>query len=566
MLPLPGKAGAKVLPVPGTVKEWMPSTVDFPFTATGGWSVVQRLKVMVDQETFVVLFPMVAMCALSCLLFVLPGRAADKDVGGKAARCLQAGGEESHGPQHGGIADPEYRLPVASVVMITAYRFHSGFLGATWVTFLVAKEGEYMEPHWQSMFMGMAKLIFGGTILLNPVFGLLGDRLALKNICGRKAFMSVGVLLAGIGICGCYFASNRRSTLLYFVFCAVWMSGEALVDTVTEALVPEFIPAPQHSLASSVRGLHFVLGGVAGCACIDLTAGTPSYYWLYQAYLALMVVVSAFTFIGMRGQVPIAGVLARLRPGGAEFTDMDLPEWTVWATMKEAYCGPMSYNGGFPRAMLCNFVFSLGTAPIFFTLLMVRDLAGIAGPAAQQVHFSRVSITFLLSAVVSSVLCAFVKSPAENDHDDTRDSLERPRQRWDVWQLLIGSMLTFGAACTAIPCTSIPFGCSSRLLVLYGVAGVQGFFFGAVYATFQTCMWSLLPAQADLANVMGLCALAKVSGCGLGNFLGGFILHQFQEPFDDGVIHVAGYAAMCACCAGVVLASAALLQELCASR
>merc|ERR550534_1578089 len=124
-------------------------------------------------------------------------------------------------------------------------------------------------------------------------------------------------------------------------------------------------------------------------------------------------------------------------------------------------------------------------------------------------------------------------------------------------------MLGFGAASTAIPCASLPASNAQRLVVLYTVAGLQGFFFGAVYASFQTCMWSLLPPHADLANVMGFAALAKVSGCGLGNFLGSSVLHSFSES-AAGVesIHAVGYSAMCGTCAALIFASAVLLMDL----
>merc|ERR1719491_408408 len=73
------------------------------------------------------------------------------------------------------------------------------------------------------------------------------------------------------------------------------------------------------------------------------------------------------------------------------------------ASFVQAYVIPMRYPGCFPRACLCLFTFGLGTGPIFFTLLMVRDMVGITEEVELQQQFSWVSIVFLASAALSSL-------------------------------------------------------------------------------------------------------------------------------------------------------------------
>merc|ERR1719456_539782 len=73
-----------------------------------------------------------------------------------------------------------------------------------------------------------------------------------------------------------------------------------------------------------------------------------------------------------------------------------------WRSTVEAYLGPMRYQGGYPVACLCLLLFSLGVGPIFFTMLVVRDIVGIEETSTQQLHFGGISILFLICAAISS--------------------------------------------------------------------------------------------------------------------------------------------------------------------
>ena len=75
---------------------------------------------------------------------------------------------------------------------------------------------------------------------------------------------------------------------------------------------------------------------------------------------------------------------------------------------------PLASDSDDPRDALEVFVFALGTAPMFFLLLMVRDLVGIHSQAMheirgaavkviQQKEFSYLSVTFFVFSVVAAV-------------------------------------------------------------------------------------------------------------------------------------------------------------------
>jgi len=75
-------------------------------------------------------------------------------------------------------------------------------------------EGENLWAEKQSLFMGIAKLIYGATILLNPLFGLVGDQaVALSHCVGRRLFVRVGVSVADIA-CGMFSHSAILEALI----------------------------------------------------------------------------------------------------------------------------------------------------------------------------------------------------------------------------------------------------------------------------------------------------------------------------------------------------------------
>merc|ERR1719160_1881859 len=90
-------------------------------------------------------------------------------------------------------------------------------------------------------------------------------------------------------------------------------------------------------------------------------------------------------------------------------------------------------------------------------------------------------------------------------------------------------MVMFGLATLMLPMTYHIPGENHRLYWFYFTGILMGWAFGFVYDLFQSCMWTLLPAEtSDVANAMAFAALCKCVGIGLGNFAAGFILDSFS--------------------------------------
>jgi len=405
--------------------------------------------------------------------------------------------------------DEEAVWSVGAMVALTSYRFYTGFLSATWLPYLLAMEGQYLWAENQSLFMGVAKLIYGATVLLNPIFGLVGDQaVRLSHGVGRRLFVCTGVCVASSGIVVCI-CSGRSHHYYPFIFgILLWRLGEALNDVTTEALVPEMVPKSQYGIASAIKASMFLVGGLFGYALLIVFA-TVHYSWLYYAYLSGMFL----------GAIPSLMLLTKDAPSGGRLPASHSFVSSLW----QAYVIPTCYKGGFPRACLAVFVFSLGTAPMFFLLLILRDLVGLSDPRGLQQQFSATSIVFFLSAAGASMFSAL-----SGDKPPPRDTVlsfeEQERRREQRITKLVFSMAVFGVVCMGIPMLCLFDSIATRLLAFYILAVFFGASFGSAFSRFQDCTWAELPDDADMANAMGFNVMSRLLGVGLGNFIAGIVL------------------------------------------
>eukprot|EP00746_Dinoflagellata_sp_MGD_P162935 gnl/MRDRNA2_/MRDRNA2_90692_c0_seq1.p1 gnl/MRDRNA2_/MRDRNA2_90692_c0~~gnl/MRDRNA2_/MRDRNA2_90692_c0_seq1.p1 ORF type:complete len:589 (-),score=105.38 gnl/MRDRNA2_/MRDRNA2_90692_c0_seq1:3-1769(-) len=432
--------------------------------------------------------------------------------------------------------DKPQKLSMFSIMLLTCFKFYVGFLAATWMPFLMAKEGLAIWPEKQSVFMGAGKLIYGTSILLNPVIGLISDQTVFASRwSGRRLWLIVGVAISSIGIATVKAASSFEDPTSYLVATALWMLGEAIADTTTETLVPEMVPAEQYDVASGIRSLMFLCGGLFGYVTLIIFRDWD-FHWLYPGYLLLLLFCAFPTVASIREEEKSKVAITEQK--------------SILASIFEAYTGPMhKYGPSFARACVIQFVFSLGVSSIFFTMLMVRDVVGVVGQAEQQTHFSAVSMLFMLAAALSSVVAAWL---AANLHELQCGGLRISRLTF-----LLSSMALFGVATLMVPVTYHLHGLSTRLCWFYTAGILMGTAFGSVYALFQSCMWKLLPENAsDVANAMGFAALCKCVGIGLGNFAAGFILDAFSVSTHEYAI--GGYWAVAVTCCVLVLTSVGL--------
>jgi hypothetical protein len=431
--------------------------------------------------------------------------------------------------------------PVSIIFGLTVYKFYAGFMSSTWLPFLIAKEGSNLIPSHQSAFMGYCKLIYGFALFLNPVTGLLSDRItAQSKSIGRSSFLMAGCMLALTGIYAASIAASNQHLGQYYGACILWMLGEALVDVTLEACMPELTAPSQYEVTGAVRSLNFLFGGFTGYLVLFTVVG-HGVEWMYWAYGTLMIICA----------VPTTLVIHYLERNRDREVRESRP--VGFSTFVDAYLGPLRYPGYFPRACLCIFCFSLGSGPIFFTLLFVRDLVGVLEDVPQQEQFSMISMIFLACAAVSSIGTASSKGDAEGDEgqrtsisNDQADAvLTGPAESTggtgagqasgrlssnasSRWGWLLTSLVCYALLCLPLPLTKLPSHTGTRLLVLTTISALMGMSFGSVFARFKVCTWMVLPHNVDMGNAMGFAALAQLTGTGIGNFGVGMLLDLFR--------------------------------------
>lgn len=444
------------------------------------------------------------------------------------------------------------RWSMGGICALTAYRFHTGLMAATWMPYLLAMEGTSIADSRQSLFMGSAKLIYGASVLLNPMLGLFSDHVAASSSWkGRQLFILAGVGVSGVGIFTCMLSAQMNSLTWFFIGTLLWMIGEAVTDVTTETLVPMLLPRSQYEISGSIRSLSVLFGGLAGYFMIVVFRHWH-FSWIYYLYLTTMIVCASVSL----SVIPIED---QDQPQTSRLSGIGLADLAT-----RAYFAPARLEGGFPYACLCLFIFSLGTAPIFFLLLMLRDIVGLPAGAQLQVHFALVSIAFFMSATAASVMCAMLSqrrsdAPPERDAAPASLSANAPHVEDEGtvrirWRTMTMSLIGFGMMIGLMPMVGVSSSQDLRIKGFYIISSLCGLSFGVVYCKFMECTWSVLRQGVDIANAMGFAAMCKLAGLGFGSFFAGVILDY--SATSKGKIGFHGYVGLHCCCACVAFATA----------
>lgn len=432
------------------------------------------------------------------------------------------------------------------ILALTSFRFATGFESGTWLPYLLAREGEELWGDNQALFMSCAKLVYGFVILMNPLFGLLSDRLAMRShALSRRLFVRVGMILAAMGIFICHWAAPRGHFWIFGWGVLIWRLGQGFNDITTEAICPEILPPEQYQLASSIKAFVFLLGALSGYALL-LCMEHVHYGWLYHGYLITMFLCG----------LPCLFFIQKDSPKAMNKSSTRSQRSFVMCCV-DAYINPALYGGGFPALCLCMFIFGCGSSPMFYFCLLIRDLAGIKDPVQLQMHFSLTSILFFLSAAIASVVNAWA-SPKKKQPEgqEGQQRIASPAgEKAASFRMMALAAFSFGVITFCLPFVRYFHFEFSRLAAFYVISSMMGFCFGVAYARFQDAAWQLLPEGADTANAMGFFLLTRLLGGALGNFVAGLILDILQNAggggdTNDGTANYnpMGYIALCTGC------------------
>jgi len=339
------------------------------------------------------------------------------------------------------------------------------------------------------------------AIIVQPIAGAISDHSGF-SWGRRRPYILIGtilvvLLLPGIGFCGSYVA-------IFIIYCLVQISSNTAHGPY-QAFIPDLVPDGRRGLASGVKTLLEILGGVAllypVAFFMDRYSTGEGASWLWVALSALA--------IALLGVMIATVITVRERPG---VSGSQLP---LLSTLYKSFQIDIKANRNFVWFLVSRlFILMAFTTLQTFALYFLRDVVGVASPAAATAKFSIVAVAGMLAAVY----------PAGRLSDRVG------RQPIAVTSGLLSAL---GISLIFL------FQHSYILIMLCG--GLVGIAFGA----FMSTNWALatdLVAKGEEARYLGLTNLATAGGGALARLIGPVI--DFFNTYDTKL----GYQIMLLAC------------------
>ena len=359
-------------------------------------------------------------------------------------------------------------------------------------------------------------LTFAGLILaviVQPIAGAISDRSGFQW-GRRRPYVLIGAIAAillvpGIGLVGGYFA-------IFLVYCLLQVSTNAAQGPY-QALIPDLVPSGKRGLASGVKTLLEILGGVfliyPIAIFIDRYSSGQGVFWLW---LALGILALVFL-----GAMVATLITVKERPG----TRSQLP---FLPTLYKSFRINVRANGDFIWFLVSRlFILMAFTTLQTFALYFLRDVVGVTSPASATAQFSIVAVAGMLAVVY----------PAGRLSDRVG---RRPIA------MTAGLLGALGIAFIFL------FQVNYMLIIL--CAGLVGISFGAFMSTNWALATDLLP-KGEEARYLGLTNLATAGGAALARLIGPVI--DYFNAYHPGM----GYSVMLLACFIYFLAGSALLLK-----
>ena len=374
---------------------------------------------------------------------------------------------------------------------------------------------DFVAESEKNTYLGL--LIFAGLILgmiVQPIAGAISDRSGF-GWGRRRPYILLGTILAmlflpGIGAAGSYLG-------IFIFYCLLQMAANTAQGPY-QAFIPDLVPPAKRGLASGVKSLLEILGGVV---LLNPIALFMDHYSTGKEGLWLWSALAAPAFILLVAMV--ATVLAvKEQPGRS-------PQFPLLSTLSKSFKIDVRANRDFIWFLLSRLlIFIAFTAVQTFALNFLQDVVGVASPAAATARFSTVAVAGMLAAVY----------PAGRISDRVG------RRPIIVCAGLIG----------ALAIALIFFFQHRYPMVMFG-GGLLGISFGAFLST----NWALaidLVAKGEEARYLGLANLATAGGGALGRLIGPLI------DYFNGYSPNLGYSAMLAICFICFVAGSLLLMKI----
>jgi Na+/melibiose symporter-like transporter len=360
-------------------------------------------------------------------------------------------------------------------------------------------------------------LTFCGLILalaVQPIAGAISDRSGFKWGLRRPYILMGGIvallILPGIGLAGSF-------TAIFAVYCLLQIASNTAQGPY-QAFLPEFVPENKHGVASGVKALLEIVGGVILVYLSSLFmdryfAGEGSrWLWLVLGILAVVLLGAMIATVVMVREPPV------------KFNDRkDSLLVALYHTAREVLA-----NRDIVWFLASRLLFYMAFTTVQqFALYFLRDVIGVANPAEATARFS-------ISAVVGMLIVVW---PAGYLSDRVG------RKSITIAAGLLGAL---GIGIIAL---------SKEYGPILWAAGIIGMAMGA----FNSANWALatdLVAKGEEARYLGIANMATAGGAALARAIGPAI------DFFNGRSPGSGYQFMLLVCVAYFVIGAALVFKI----
>ena len=361
-------------------------------------------------------------------------------------------------------------------------------------------------------------LTFAGLFLamiVQPIAGAISDRSGFRW-GRRRPYIVIGslvgiLLLPGIGLFQSYLA-------LFLIYCLLQMSSNTAQGPY-QAFIPDLVPPDRKGLASGVKSLLEIVGGIALVRLIGLFMGNyapgEAAVWLWL----VLGVLAAVLFGAMLATI----IMVREAPGTRNEETL-----SMWKTLGRSFRIDVSKNRDFIVFLISRLlVFMALTTIQTFALFYLKDVAGLVNPATATADL-------LIAAGVGMLLAVY---PAGRLSDRIG---RRP--------VVVSSGLV---------------GAGGILVIFfsanYGVIIIGGAIIGTATGAFMSSNWALatdLLPRGEEARYLGLTNMATAGGAALARLIGPVI--DYFNRFDAGL----GYQVMLGACFAYFIVGSLLLLRI----
>jgi len=361
-------------------------------------------------------------------------------------------------------------------------------------------------------------LTFAGLLLamiVQPIAGAISDRSGF-NWGRRRPYILIGsllgvLLLPGIGLFQSYFA-------LFIIYCLLQMTSNVAQGTY-QAFIPDLVPQDRKGLASGVKSLLEIIGGIAIVRLIGYFMGkyVPGegviWLWLVLGVLAAVLLGAMLATIIMVKEPPS-------RKNGEQLS--------VWKTLSQSFKVDVRKDRDFIVFLVSRLLIFMALATIqTFTLFYLRDVIGLANPATATAD--------LLIAVGVGMLLAVYPAGRLSDRIGRRPVV--------ISSGLVGA----GGILVIFFSTS------------YGVVIAGGAIIGTATGAFMSSNWALatdLVPGGEEARYLGLTNMATAGGAALARLIGPVI--DYFNRYGAGL----GYQVMLGACFVYFMVGSLLLLKI----